>query len=123
MNAKYSVGRTVLAPRPIPYGKKLPIGWKNDNQPHISMLSQNSHAETSKSLLFQAGEALYGRDWQSPLARALGINLRRMQRWATGEYQPSEDNWRDIVELLCERQISLSDVYEKLITKLASDGA
>lgn len=31
------------------------------------------------------GEALFGPQWQSPLARALGVNLRTVQRWASGQ--------------------------------------
>lgn len=36
-------------------------------------------------LLREVGESLYGRLWQSDLARALGVNDRTMRRWASGE--------------------------------------
>jgi hypothetical protein len=36
------------------------------------------HAE----LLARIGAALYGEQWQSDLARALGVNARTMRRWA-----------------------------------------
>lgn len=31
------------------------------------------------------GEAIYGDEWISPLARALGVDVRTAQRWASGE--------------------------------------
>lgn len=45
-------------------------------------------------LFAKAGAAIYGDEWTGPLARALGINLRTVQRWkeaaARGEdYQVS----------------------------------
>jgi transcriptional regulator with XRE-family HTH domain len=39
-------------------------------------------------LLIRGGEALYGPNWQSALARGLGINVRTVQRWAAGEQHP-----------------------------------
>lgn len=36
-------------------------------------------------LLAAAGEALYGSEWRRPLAAALGVDARLMQRWAAGQ--------------------------------------
>jgi hypothetical protein len=36
-------------------------------------------------LLIRGGEALYGPNWLSPLARGLGINVRTLQRWVAHE--------------------------------------
>lgn len=36
------------------------------------------------TLLAQAGEALYGPRWQSEVARVLDVNIRTVQRWASG---------------------------------------
>lgn len=38
--------------------------------------------ETNAQLVARAGRALYGADWQSPLARALELQLRTVQRIA-----------------------------------------
>ncbi len=39
--------------------------------------------------LSDLGSALYGPFWQSPMARALGVGLRSVQRWAAaGEAPP-----------------------------------
>ena len=35
--------------------------------------------------LQRIGEALYGEQWKSSLARAVGVNHRTMQRWAAGK--------------------------------------
>lgn len=37
-----------------------------------------------------AAETIYGSEWQSPLARDLGVALRTVQRWAAGEQQPPD---------------------------------
>lgn len=39
-------------------------------------------------LLRAVGEALYGEYWIKPLAGALQVNERTVQRWAAGEYLP-----------------------------------
>jgi hypothetical protein len=36
-------------------------------------------------LLIRGGEVLYGPNWQQPLARGLGINVRTIQRWVAHE--------------------------------------
>lgn len=35
------------------------------------------------------GEALYGKNWKSPLARRLGTDHKTVWRWATGVHRPS----------------------------------
>ena len=42
-------------------------------------------------LLRTIGKALYGACWTKPLAEALGVNLRSLQRWRDGDTQPSPD--------------------------------
>ncbi len=37
-----------------------------------------------------AAETLYGAEWQSPLARDLGVALRTVQRWAAGDNDPPD---------------------------------
>ena len=53
--------------------------------------------------LRRAGEALYGRTWQSALASDLGINSRRVREWLAGERRPSAGVWSDIKALLRQR--------------------
>ena len=35
--------------------------------------------------LSHAGRAIHGDDWQSPMARALGVNGRHLRRWVSGD--------------------------------------
>ena len=39
---------------------------------------------TTRQQLINAGKALYGDDWQEPLADDLAVNIRSLQRWASG---------------------------------------
>ena len=65
-------------------------------------------------LLERLGALLYGPEWQSPLARALDVNLRTMQRWAAGIHQPPERLWGDIAALLRERRIEIDAALAEL---------
>lgn len=54
--------------------------------------------------LRQIGEALYGPEWQTPMARALGVSLRSVQRWAAGKPIPDPDRLRaDLLALVPAR--------------------
>lgn len=35
--------------------------------------------------------AMYGKRWQMPLAKDLGVDTKICQRWALGLYEPSDD--------------------------------
>ncbi len=49
------------------------------------------------------GAALYGPQWQSQLARDLGVAIRTMQRWAAGEFTIPPGVWPEIANLCHER--------------------
>ncbi len=71
---------------------------------------------TSAHLLNAAGTLLYGPLWQSELARATGTNLRTMQRWAKGEFEPSSLTlWRDLDTLLAQRQLDITYMRQMLV--------
>lgn len=59
-------------------------------------------------LLRRTGEALYGPHWQSDLARALGVNLRSLQRWGAGNFQPPAGIWPELAALLTARREELA---------------
>jgi hypothetical protein len=68
-------------------------------------------------LLASAGEALYGPgQWQSPLARALRVNRRTVQRWMLGQFNPSPVVWSEIDALLLERRTNIDRVRKHLPT-------
>lgn len=58
-------------------------------------------------MLHRAARALYGPEWQTPLAGALGINIRTVQRWAAGDFNPPSGVWADMLPLLTARREEL----------------
>lgn len=43
-----------------------------------------------REILERVGLALYGAQWQSPLARDLGVAIRTLTRWHTGAFRPPD---------------------------------
>ena len=67
-----------------------------------------------RSLLVEAGEALYGPRWQSDLARDLGIADRTMRRWVAGEFD-IPPGVRDELRRLCRaRALRLGAIGKRL---------
>ncbi|AVY67147.1 hypothetical protein NZ30_12685 [Xanthomonas translucens pv. undulosa] len=54
--------------------------------------------------LARAGTLLFGDRWQSDLARALGVDDRRVRQWLSGDRKPPAGVWADIAGLLRQRQ-------------------
>lgn len=50
--------------------------------------------------LKQAGELLYGNQWQSDLARAINVDSRRIRQWLSGQRPIPVGLWLEIIELL-----------------------
>lgn len=68
----------------------------------------------SAAKLAEIGQALFGPSWQTPLADALGVAVRTVQRWAAGEREPAEGVWRDLATLCRARAKALERAAEKL---------
>lgn len=64
------------------------------------------------------GEALYGAQWQSPLARDLGVAIRTMQRWANAEFEIPPGVWGELATICGTRAQNLDRLAAKL-NKLA----
>lgn len=56
-----------------------------------------------RNTIVQYGEALYGKNFQCALARALGINDRTMRRWMAGDTTPPDSVLDDLQALVRER--------------------
>lgn len=63
------------------------------------------------------GEALYGPNWQTPLADALGVNLRTMQRWAAGTNAVNPNIWPEIAALCQARGAALVKLGKRLSSR------
>ena len=59
-------------------------------------------------MLKRAGEALYGNQWQTPLAQALGVSDRTMRRWVSGTASIPDDVLADIEQVARQR---VADIY------------
>lgn len=60
------------------------------------------------SLLKRAGEALFGNQWQTPLAEALGVSDRTMRRWVSEQSPVPEGVLSDIEKAARQR---VADIY------------
>lgn len=69
---------------------------------------------TTSNLLKLTGEALYGPQWQSQLARDLNCNVRTVQRWAAGSHEPPPSIWQAVREVVQERQEALAGLLNPL---------
>lgn len=65
-------------------------------------------------LLVECGEALYGLQWQSALARDLGVSDRTMRRWVAGTSDLPSGLYVDLLRLTYERAELLDVLVERL---------
>jgi transcriptional regulator with XRE-family HTH domain len=66
--------------------------------------------------LRKAGFALYGEQWRSELARALGVTDRTIRRWARDEYSIPNDAGERIIEL-CRARTKMIDAVMRRLEK------
>ena len=62
-------------------------------------------AEAAREALAAAGETLYGAEWVSPLSRELGVALRTVQRWASGDVPVPERILTAEIPTLAQRAV------------------
>jgi transposase-like protein len=65
-------------------------------------------------LLVEAGEALYGQQWQSALARDVGVADRTVRRWVAGTSEVPAGLYVDLLRLTQERAALLDSLGERL---------
>ena len=69
------------------------------------------------SLLAKCGRALYGPQWQTPLAQALGVADRTVRRWARGDTPTPVGVYIDLLLLTQEHAATLDDLGGQLRAK------
>ena len=74
----------------------------------------HSEVTMSDNLITRAGKALYGEQWQSELARALGVDARTVRRWAVDEATPRPGVYVDLLREATERLDDLELLVEEL---------
>lgn len=65
-------------------------------------------------LFVEVGEALYGPQWQSSLARDLGVNDRTVRRYVAGVTDIPKGIYVDLLRLTQERAALLDSLGQKL---------
>lgn len=63
--------------------------------------------------LHTIGEALFGQQWQRPLARALGLHERTVRVWVASGAVP-ENRWPEIAKLCRSRGAALTKLADQL---------
>ena len=67
----------------------------------------------NKELLIKTGEAAFGSNWQTDLAKMLDVSARSVRYWVSGERQvPNLNN--ELVVLLNERKAKIDSVINEL---------
>ena len=69
-------------------------------------------------MIAEIGEHLCGAHWVTPLAAALNVNRRTVQRWQDGTEAVPAGVWRDLAYLLfCQatENVRLSDAVAEII--------
>lgn len=74
--------------------------WQNNNE--------------ARNLITTVGEVLYGATWQSNLARDLRVNVRTVQRWATGETDLPKSIVDEIISVATSRKKNIENTIEFL---------
>ena len=78
----------------------------------VTFLRPTSRNMESQELIRRVGEALYGEQWQRPLARELGVSDRLVRFWAAGD--------REIPILLPARLLNLIQSRGEALANTAS---
>lgn len=63
-------------------------------------------------LLRECGEALYGPQWQSALARDLQVADRTVRRWAAGDFGMPEGLAGEVLEALRRRRNEIDNAIQ-----------
>lgn len=66
-----------------------------------------------QDLLFRIGEALYGRDWESALARDLAMGRRAIARMASGQNPIAPGFTRDVVTIIKHRVEGVAALHQR----------
>ena len=77
-------------------------------------------ATTDSEIIRLIGEALFGSQWQSDLAEALGVSSRTVRRWLASEDRPRPGIWRNLHALLLDHERRIREILkgEQLASRL-----
>jgi hypothetical protein len=73
-----------------------------------------------RDLLTRIGKAMYGEQWQSALSDDIGVNRRTVRRWLAEDGPISMGLAEDLLLLVRQRRIELSEIEDALEAELRS---
>ena len=65
-------------------------------------------------LIIEAGLALWGPSWQTPMSKALEVNIRTVQGWAAGAHIPRAKVYAQLTEIAAGRVMELGSLLQRL---------
>lgn len=78
--------------------------------------------EPDQEMLETIGKRLYGVNWQSAMARDLGISRRTVERWRFGMFSISNERWLEIVDLIRRKRADLAALEREVEAYLGGGG-
>jgi transcriptional regulator with XRE-family HTH domain len=78
-------------------------------------MSEEQPWQQPNPLLHAFVTLVYGRVWQMPLAEDLGVNLRTVQRWASGKQAPPPGIYAKLAALARARVAELEELLPALM--------
>jgi transcriptional regulator with XRE-family HTH domain len=69
------------------------------------------------ALFREIGETLYGHSrkrWHADMAQALGVSIRTVQRWASGQAEPPLGVYADLASLAKDHGLKIHDLVKQL---------
>ncbi|EJB8464318.1 TPA: transcriptional regulator [Acinetobacter baumannii] len=78
------------------------------------MSEQIDSTHMTPEQLRQAGELLYGTQWQTDFARAIDVDARRVRQWLSGDRPIPKGLWTEVIELLNSNSKNTAAYAEKL---------
>jgi hypothetical protein len=91
---------------------------ENNSLPGRPAFPRSRKMSGGADLLRMAGEALYGAQWQSPLARRLGVSARSIRNWCAEKHDCPADIAVRLLPLVRARGELLDNVAAELERKI-----
>jgi hypothetical protein len=97
-----------------PLGVERDNGAMSEEPPDFRRALDGRLDPLPADLVAAVGEALFGRDWVAPLARALNVADRTVHRWKAGDARATPRIAPELLQLLDERAAAITAARKRL---------